>query len=285
MKNETERKVCDLFSNLKSIDKRKGNMGKEKLKRLFEKNKKEVLSIYITSGYPQLESMPELIKELVNQGVDFIEVGMPYSDPLADGDTIQYSSSVALKNGIDLDKYFEQVKRVRSKVDIPLLFMGYFNQVLRYGMDKFLTKCVESGIDGLILPDMPPEIYRLNYMGIFDKYDLSLSFLITPTTSDERIRMIDKLSSGFVYVVSSSSTTGKIDTFDEEQINYFERIKGLKLKNPTVVGFGISNREKFLLANKYTNGAIIGSAFIKAIKEKQNYLEGTNTFIKQILDK
>jgi len=260
-------------------------MGKERLEKLFSKNKQEVLSIYITSGYPKLDSMPRLIDTLAKSGVDFIEVGMPYSDPLADGDTIQYSSSIALKNGIDLDKYFNQVKEIRDKVQIPLLFMGYFNQMLRFGVEFFLKTCVINGIDGLIVPDMPPEIYKQNYKNIFEKYNLSMSFLVTPTTSDERIRMIDELSSGFVYVVSSSSTTGKIDTFSQEQIDYFQRIKKLKLKNPTIVGFGISNREKFLLSNKYTNGAIIGSAFIKAIKNKENYLEETKSFISKILNK
>jgi tryptophan synthase alpha chain len=170
-------------------------------------------------------------------------------------------------------------------VDIPLLFMGYFNQMLRFGVEKFLKTCVNNGIDGLIVPDMPPEIYKQKYLAIFEKYNLSMSFLVTPTTSDDRIKMIDKLSSGFVYVVSSSSTTGKIDTFSQEQIDYFQRIKKLNLVNPTIVGFGISNRERFLLANKYTNGAIIGSAFIKAIKDKENYLEQTKSFISKILNK
>lgn len=260
-------------------------MGKERINKVFNKNKNEVLSIYITTGFPALDSMPKLIKVLADLNVDFIEVGMPYSDPLADGLTIQNSSSIALKNGIDLDKYFNQVKAIRDKVDIPLIFMGYFNQVLRVGVDNFLQKCIDSGIDGLILPDMPPDIYENKYKTTFEKYNLSLSFLITPTTSDDRIKMIDKLSSGFVYVVSSSATTGKIDTFSQEQIKYFKRIEKLNLSNPTVIGFGISNREKFLIANKYTNGAIIGSAFIKAINEKKDYLKEAEAFVNKILNK
>lgn len=258
-------------------------MGKQRLEQLFKKNKKEVLSIYVTTGYPKLESMPVLVEELANSGVDFIEVGMPYSDPLADGDTIQYSSSIALGNGMNLDKYFQQVKMVRSKVDIPLIFMGYFNQVLRVGIEKFLDKCVESGIDGLILPDMPPEVYEAKYKSIFDMFDLSLSFLITPTTSIERIKLLDKLSSGFVYVVSTSSTTGKTDTFSEEQVDYFKKTYDLKLTNPTIVGFGISNRETFLIANKYTNGAIIGSAFIKALKDSEDIKKTAREFANKLL--
>ncbi len=257
-------------------------MGKNRLDKLFNQQKEEVLSIYITTGYPKIDSMPILVEALANLGVDFIEVGMPYSDPLADGDTIQYSSSIALKNGINLDKYFEQVQYVRSKVTIPLLFMGYFNQLLRVGIDAFLSKCVQSGIDGLILPDMPPELYEKKYKATFEKYDLSLSFLITPTTSDERIRLLDKLSTGFVYVVSTSSTTGNVTAFSDEQVQYFKRIKKLKLNNPTIIGFGISNREKFLIANKFTNGAIIGSSFIKALKHAQNIKTTTEEFVTKI---
>jgi len=270
-------------SNKFDTPKKRIFMGKERLKKLFKKKKKNLLSVYVTTGYPQLTSMPDLVEELANSGVDFIEVGMPYSDPLADGETIQYSSSIALKNGINLDEYFKQLKTVRAKVDIPLLFMGYFNQVLRIGIDDFLKKCVESDIDGLIIPDMPPEIYNTNYKTIFEKYDLALSFLITPTTSDDRIRFLDELSSGFVYVVSTSSTTGKTGTFNEEQVDYFKRIQSLKLKNPTVVGFGISNRETFLLANKYANGAIIGSAFIKALKGSKDIKKTAKEFAQKIL--
>ena len=278
------RKECQINLTLRfDTPKKRIFMGKERLKKLFKKKKKNLLSVYVTTGYPQLTSMPDLVEELANSGVDFIEVGMPYSDPLADGETIQYSSSIALKNGINLDEYFKQLKTVRAKVDIPLLFMGYFNQVLRIGIDDFLKKCVESDIDGLIIPDMPPEIYNTNYKTIFEKYDLALSFLITPTTSDDRIRFLDELSSGFVYVVSTSSTTGKTGTFNEEQVDYFKRIQSLKLKNPTVVGFGISNRETFLLANKYANGAIIGSAFIKALKGSKDIKKTAKEFAQKIL--
>ena len=258
-------------------------MGKQRINNIFKSGDNDILSIYVTTGYPELKSMPVLVEELAELGVGFIEVGMPYSDPLADGQTIQYSSSIALKNGIDLDKYFAQVHQVRSKVDIPLIFMGYFNQVLRLGVENFLQKCLNSGIDGLILPDLPPEIYKENYKAIFDKYDLSLSFLITPTTSDKRIKLFDELSSGFIYVISGSATTGKTNNFTNSQLEYFKRISRLKLNNPKVIGFGVSNREKYLIANKYSDGAIIGSAYIKALKNSKDYIKTTRQFVDKIL--
>ena len=258
-------------------------MGKEKINNLFIKNKKEILSIYLTTGYPEIDSMPVLAEKLAGAGVDFLELGMPYSDPLADGETIQYSSSIALKNGIDFDQYFNQAKAVRQNIDIPLLFMGYFNQVLRIGIDTFLDKCVDSGIDGLIIPDMPPEVYKNKYKPIFDKYDLGLSFLITPTTSDERIKMLDELSSGFVYVVSTSSTTGKTIGFSDSQIDYFKRINKLNLNNPMVIGFGISDKQTFRIANKHSDGAIIGSAFIKALKDSKDIEKTAMEFAQNII--
>jgi tryptophan synthase alpha chain len=258
-------------------------MGKERIKKLFQNNsQKDILSIYITAGYPKLEAMPGLIETLAKAGVDFIEAGMPYSDPLADGKTIQYSSSRALQNGINLDTYFTQIKSVRTQVDIPVFFMGYFNQVLRYGINRFLSACENSGIDGLILPDLPPEIYQRDYQKTFEKYDLGLSFLISPTTSHKRIDLIDRLSSAFIYVVSDSSTTGKTGDFSKEQIAYFERINKLKTRNPKIIGFGIDSPEKYRLANRYTDGAIIGSAFIKAVKNEKNYQRQASDFIRFI---
>ena len=259
-------------------------MGLKRIENIF-KTEKDILSIYLTAGYPKLHSMPELVVALAYSGVDFIELGMPFSDPLADGKTIQYSSSIALKNGMTLNEYFSQVADIRQKTEIPLIFMGYFNQMLRYGVQEFLNKCIESGIDGLIVPDLPPEIYEKKYKKIFDEYDLALSFLVTPTTDESRIKYLDDLSSGFVYLVSTSSTTGKADAFSDEQINYFKRIKKLNLKNPLVIGFGISNRDKLLIANKYADGAIIGSAFIKALKSTEDYHKVPEIFVNKILGK
>ena len=256
-------------------------MGTQRLKQLFQDKKSDLLSIYITAGYPEKDAMPKLIKLLSEKGVDFIEAGMPYSDPLADGPTIQHSSSVALKNGMNLSLYFKQIAQVRQEVDLPILFMGYFNQILKTGIEKFLQQCETAGIDGLIIPDLSPEIYQNRYQDIFKKYDLGLVFLISPTTSDERIQLIDALSSGFIYVVSSSATTGKTGGFGQEHLQYFEKIKTMPLKNPTMIGFGIDSADKYETACRYANGAIIGSAFIKALNDK-DYINRATAFLDKI---
>ncbi len=257
-------------------------MGKQRLQRLFQEKKTNLLSIYLTAGYPEKDAMPKLIKTLADKKVDFIEAGMPYSDPLADGAVIQYSSNVALQNGMSLSLYFKQIAQIRPEVDLPLLFMGYFNQILKTGINRFLQQCKTAGIDGLIIPDLSPEIYQARYQKIFEKYDLSLIFLISPTTSEERIKMIDNLSSGFIYVVSSSATTGKSGGFGEEHLQYFEKIHQMFLKNPKMIGFGIDSAEKYQTACRYANGAIIGSAFIKALSST-DYLQSANAFIDKIL--
>ncbi len=259
-------------------------MGKKRIDAIFSK-RKPVLSLYLTAGYPELPAMPKLAEILQKEEVDFIECGMPYSDPLADGETIQASSSKALENGMNLSVYFDQVKQINQQTNLPQIFMGYFNQILQYGPEKFLQACIDHGIDGLIIPDLSPEIYQEKYKDLFNKYDLALIFLVSPTSSDERIRMIDNISSGFVYVVSTSSTTGKNKNFGEEEIRYFKRIKKLLKKNPGVVGFGIDNYEKYKLANTYLDGAIIGSAFIKSIKDIENYLFKAQEFTKKIRQK
>ena len=256
-------------------------MGTQRLKQLFQDKKSDLLSIYITAGYPEKDAMPKLIKLLSEKGVDFIEAGMPYSDPLADGPTIQHSSSVALKNEMNLSLYFKQIAQVRQEVDLPILFMGYFNQILKTGIEKFLQQCETAGIDGLIIPDLSPEIYQNRYQDIFKKYDLGLVFLISPTTSDERIQLIDALSSGFIYVVSSSATTGKTGGFGQEHLQYFEKIKTMPLKNPTMIGFGIDSADKYKTACRYANGAIIGSAFIKALNDSK-YLKSAENFLYKI---
>jgi tryptophan synthase alpha chain len=254
-------------------------MGKERLAKVFAQKNKDILSIYLSAGYPKLDAMPKLADVLAKNKVDFIEAGMPYSDPLADGPTIQKSSSIALKNGMNLDLYFDQIKQIRQQSDIPIIFMGYFNQVLKTGVDIFLQKCVESGIDGLIIPDLTPEIYQASYQAMFEKSDLAMIFLVTPTTSTERIKLIDQLSSGFIYVVSSSSTTGNTKGFGEKEEDYFKQIRSLNLNNPSVIGFGIDSPEKFALANQFASGAIIGSAFIKVL-QTDDYLKAASDFIK-----
>lgn len=233
---------------------------------------KKLLSIYFTAGYPNIDDTVSIIQNLEKSGVDMIEIGLPFSDPLADGPTIQASSTAALKNGMTTEKLFEQIKDIRKSVAIPLIVMGYFNPVLQYGVEAFCKKCQEIGIDGLILPDLPADVYDAEYKTIFEKFGLINVFLITPQTSEERIRYIDSISNGFIYMVSSASTTGAQSGFGEEQTKYFERISKMNLKNPQIVGFGISNSETFTQATTYTKGAIIGSAFIKHVTH-----QGTQT--------
>lgn len=241
---------------------------------------KKLLSIYFTAGYPKLDDTTTVIHELVNAGVDMIEIGLPFSDPLADGPTIQESSTAALKNGMTTATLFEQIKNIRKTVDIPLVVMGYFNPMLQYGVEAFCIKCAEIGIDGLIMPDLPLAEYELHYKSIFEKYDLKMIFLITPQTSDERIRQIDAASDSFIYMVSSASTTGKTSGFSSEQTDYFKRIEALQLKNPQIVGFGIKDEETFKAATQTAKGAIIGSAFIKALT--QDGTQGISKFINSI---
>lgn len=253
-----------------------------KLQKLFREKKNDILSIYFTAGYPKLETTNNIIKGLEKSGVDFIEVGMPFSDPMADGPTIQDSSEKALANGMNLDIYFEQLKAIKSDVSLPLIAMGYVNQMMRYGDDKFLTACVESGVSGLILPDLPLNVFEKEYKVKFQTYGLSNIFLVTPQTSNERIKEIDAISDAFIYVVSSAATTGSKSNINSSQIEYFERLKNMNLKNPLVIGFGISNKETFSQACKHASGAIIGSAFVKAISE--NTEESTiSKFISEIV--
>lgn len=241
---------------------------------------KKLLSIYFSAGYPNLNDTVSIIQDLEKNGVDMIEIGLPFSDPLADGPTIQKSSTIALKNGMGTDLLFNQLKDIRKTVSIPLIIMGYFNPVLQYGVENFCKKCQEIGIDGLILPDLPLDVYQNDYELIFKKYGLINIFLITPQTSDARIRQIDRASDGFIYMVSSASTTGAKQGLGEEQEAYFERIARMNLKNPQIVGFGISNARTFEQATKTAKGAIIGSAFIKMLSKKGK--TGISEFIKTI---
>ncbi|MEN8775451.1 MAG: tryptophan synthase subunit alpha [Polaribacter sp.] len=228
---------------------------------LEEKN--NLLSIYFTCGFPKLEDTTTVITELEKSGVDFIEVGLPYSDPLADGPTIQDSSQKALQNGVNLDVVFEQLMTIKTTNKTPLVLMGYLNQMLKYGEDKFCQKVVECGIETLIIPDLPMVEFEKHYQQLFDKYGLTNVFLITPNTEEERIKKIDAYTKAFIYVVASSSITGAKGEISKEQISYFERIKNMNLQSKLIVGFGISDKATFNTACNYANGAIIGSAFIK----------------------
>lgn len=246
----------------------------------LQENKK-LLSIYFTAGYPAIDDTVTIIQNLEKAGVDMIEIGLPFSDPLADGPTIQASSTQALKNGMTTQKLFEQLKNIRESVTIPLIAMGYFNPMLQYGVEAFCKKCQEIGIDGLIIPDLPVAIYNEQYKATFEKYGLVNVFLITPQTSVERINFIDAISSGFIYMVSSASVTGSQSGFGDEQTNYFERIANMNLNNPQIIGFGISNNETFTQATEYAKGAIIGSAFIKHLTT--NGIDTIDTFVKSIV--
>ncbi len=242
---------------------------------------KKLLSIYFSAGFPALNDTVDIIKNLEKSGVDMIEIGLPFSDPLADGPTIQESSTKALKNGMHTALLFEQLKDIRKEVTIPLILMGYFNPMLQYGVEAFCEKCHEVGIDGFIIPDLPAQVYHEEYKSIFDRYGLLNIFLITPQTSDERIRYMDSISEGFIYMVSSASTTGAQSGFGAVQQNYFKRVADLNLKNPQIVGFGISNHETFTQATTHAKGAIIGSAFIKHIEA--NGVDKINEFVAGIL--
>lgn len=243
---------------------------------------KNVLNVYFTAGHPTLESTGTIIKALAENGVDLIELGMPYSDPLADGPTIQKSSEIALKNGQTIDNIFRNVKNVRTTHSIPVIMMGYFNQMLQYGAEKFLQDAHDAGIQGLIIPDMPMEIYERDYLEMFKKYQMEVSFLITPMTSEERIRQADSLSSAFLYVVSQSSITGKQGGISETQLAYFTRINAMNLTSPSLIGFGIHDKATREIANQYSNGAIVGSAFIRILERSEDLSSDISKFISML---
>lgn len=236
-----------------------------RIDQLFEEKAGEILSVYITAGYPNLNDTPSLLRSLQKNGADMVEIGMPFSDPLADGPVIQNSSHIALQNGMNLKLLFSQLTGIRDSVHIPLLLMGYLNPLLQMGMEKFLKNCHDAGIDGLIIPDLPPNEYKEDYLNLFQKYGIHNSLLITPHTSTERINEIAALSDGFLYLVSDASTTGAKSAIDQHQVEYFQRIGNMDLPVPGMIGFGISNHETFKTACKHARGAIIGSAFIRAI--------------------
>jgi tryptophan synthase alpha chain len=256
-----------------------------RIDRLFKNRKGGILSIYITAGYPGLNDTVPLIESLEKHGADMIEIGIPFSDPLADGPIIQQSSQVALGNGMSLELLFNQLQEIRRKVDIPLVLMGYLNPVLKMGMETFLEKCHKTGIDGLIIPDLPPREYASSYQEQFQSLGIYHPLLITPHTADERIDWISGLSSGFIYLVADSATTGSRSSLGQHQLTYFERIKKKNLPVPSLIGFGISNQKTFRIACEYAQGAIIGSAFIKAIgQDKRDTLDSkVEQFVKEIM--
>lgn len=250
-----------------------------RIQQKLQENKK-LLSIYFTAGYPQINDTVTIIQTLQDNGVDMIEIGLPFSDPLADGPTIQESSTQALHNGMTTQLLFEQIKDIRKTVHIPLIIMGYFNPMMQYGVEAFCAKCAEIGIDGLIIPDLPVDVYADQYKETFEKYNLSNIFLITPQTSDERIRFIDSVSDAFIYMVSSAAVTGSTSGFGDIQQDYFKRIDALKLNNSQVVGFGINDKNTFNDATTFAKGAIIGSAFIKDLTD--NGIKNIPAFIKKL---
>lgn len=253
-----------------------------RIEKLFSFKTKKVLSIYFTAGFPRLNDTGVILNALQTHGTDMIEIGMPYSDPLADGPVIQHSSTIALQNGMNIKLLFDQLKDCRNSIEIPLILMGYLNPVLQYGIDKFCREAQQAGIDGIILPDLPMYEYENEYKSIFEKYNLDFIFLITPETSEDRIRKIDSLSAGFIYAVSSSSITGSNRNMSEQE-NYFKRIEAMHLKNPVIIGFGIKDKETFSQACRHASGAIIGTAYIKAIEGSVNIETDTKQFLNSIL--
>lgn len=244
-----------------------------RIKQLFDQKKKDILSIYFTAGYPQLNDTCEIISQLEDNDIDLIEIGIPFSDPMADGPTIQASGTIALRNGMTLRILFDQLADIRKKVSIPLIMMGYLNPIMQYGFENFCKKCNEVGIDGAIIPDLPFDDYLKEYKPIAEKYDIKIVMLITPETSDERIRLIDDHTDGFIYMVSSASTTGAQSSFDDGKQAYFKKINSMGLKNPRLIGFGISNKATLDAAQANANGAIIGSKFITLLKDSKNIKE------------
>ncbi|KAA6347427.1 Tryptophan synthase alpha chain [termite gut metagenome] len=251
-----------------------------KINQLFKTNPKNILSVYFCAGHPELEKTAEIIHVLEKNGISMIEIGIPFSDPMADGVVIQNASAKALYNGICLNLLFEQLRDIRREVKIPLLLMGYLNPIMQYGFESFCRKCSECGIDGMIIPDLPFKEYREHYQSIARQYDLHVIMLITPETSEERIREIDKNTGGFIYMVSSAATTGAQQDFDEQKQTYFKKTGNMSLQNPLMVGFGISNRTTFEAACRYASGGIVGSRFISLLEEEKD----TERAVKKLLD-
>jgi tryptophan synthase alpha chain len=255
-----------------------------RIEELFKRKKNRILNVYCTAGYPELNSTKDVMRALQDSGVDMIELGMPYSDPLADGPVIQASSTRAIQNGMTINKLFADLENFRRDVHLPVVLMGYMNPVLQFGFENFCKYAAEAGVDGLILPDLPIYEFETEYGEIIKKYGLDFIFLVTPETSEDRIKKLDELSTGFLYAVSSSSTTGK-QIGMESQSGYFKKLQSMQLKNPVLVGFGVKDKQTFNTACEYTNGAIIGTAYIKALEgaSGNNIAAATKQFIDAII--
>ena len=253
-----------------------------KLLKTFQDKSKKVLSIYFSAGYPELEDTHRIMIALQEGGADLIEVGIPFSDPVADGPTIQGSNKIALDNGITLKKILVQINEIKEKIQIPVILMGYLNPIYQYGIKKFCEDCQKAGVSGLIIPDLPVNEYQNEYKLVFEEHQLANIFLITPQTSEERIREIDGISNSFIYMVSSASTTGAKKGVTEDQIDYFIRVQNMELKSPLLIGFGISDHQSFTQATTYANGAIIGSAFINVLKNSNNLEEDIVAYVRSV---
>jgi tryptophan synthase alpha chain len=253
-----------------------------RLNNLFQQKNSRILNVYCTAGYPTLQSTVNIMRSLQENGADLIELGMPYSDPLADGPVIQASSAKALQNGMTISTLFDQLKDFRKDITVPVILMGYLNPLLQYGFDRFCARAAEAGIDGIIIPDIPMYEFEMEYNAIIKKYGLDFIFLVTPETSEERIKKLDQLSTGFLYAVSSSSITGSDKDFSPVE-TYLQKLYEMKLNNPVLVGFGIKDKSTFDAACKYANGAIIGSAYIKALEANENVNVATKEFLNEIL--
>lgn len=249
---------------------------------LFRKKRTGVLAVYFTAGFPKLDDTITICEALQNSGTDIIEIGMPFSDPLADGPTIQASNQIALSNGMSLQLLLEQLASMRSAIKVPIVLMGYLNPIIQFGAEKFLKQCSEVGVAGLIIPDLPLREYRQDYQKLFEKYDLCSIFLATSETSTERLRMIDSVSRGFVYAVSSAAVTGGTLQFDQQRQDYFERLQNAKLSNPVMIGFGIADSDSFNIACRYASGAIIGSAFIRLLQQDGDLGKNIDGFVKSM---
>jgi tryptophan synthase alpha chain len=253
-----------------------------RINKLFKAKDKNILSVFYTAGFPKLTDTIIIAQQLEKSGADIIEIGIPFSDPLADGPTIQASNKVALDNGMNLHLLIEQVKEIRKTVSIPIILMGYLNPVLQYGVEKFMKDASRAGVDGFILPDLPLDEYLNSYKDMVESNGLTNTFLISPTTSEERIRKIDNATNGFIYAVSSSSTTGAQQGFSVEQQKYFKKLQDMKLVNPFLIGFGVSNQSTFHTVCDYAAGAIVGSAFINLLKDSKNIPSSISQFVKNL---
>ncbi len=250
---------------------------------LFQNKKEKVLNIYFTAGYPKLNDTFSILSALQNAGADIVEIGIPFSDPVADGETIQKANTAALNNGMNVALLFEQLRHIRESIHIPIILMGDINPIIQFGVEKFCQQCEQVGIDGLILPNLPMDEYLLDFKDIFQRHGLYNIFLITPQTSNERILRIDQNSNGFIYMVSSSSTTGSTSGITPEMLSYFKKVNDLNLKNPRLIGFGIKDAATFNSASEFANGAIVGSAFIRILENSQHLEQDITAFVKEVL--